>query len=214
MTEFYHKTTPKYYLLKCKLEVRKWSAPNSAKLFKQVDCNRLWKSRWTVMGSCIELDVDKQSLKLILNAYRVNLVFNLWKAIEIQQQRAELEQKAFAGRFGENFENQEFEDEQVQSQINRIKKVRMTLGFNQSDGTFGWNQYRDGLTMYYLHPKEHYIQDGSEVVTIVSEHLVLIREPHRTARTLFSTSSRANPTDQCRVCENVTLRHSFPSALI
>ena len=34
-------------------------------------------------------------------------------------------------------------------------------------------------------------------------------------RSLYeSTSSRANPTDQCRVCENVTLRHSFPSALV
>ena len=97
--------------------------------------------------------------------FDVITVANLRKAIEIQQQRAELEQKAFANRFGESFEDQGFENEQAQQyqeSNNRIKKVRMTLGFNQSDGTFGWNQYRDGLTMYYLHPKENYIQEGSE----------------------------------------------------
>ena len=64
MTEFYYKTTPKYYLLKCKLEVSFNIRATEQKSFKQVDCNRLWKSRWTVMGSCIELDVDKENLKL------------------------------------------------------------------------------------------------------------------------------------------------------
>ena len=52
----------------------------------------------------------------------------------------------------------EDDDMKDHKKMDLIKRIEMTLGFNQSDGTFGWDQYRDSLTMYYLHPKEQFIQ--------------------------------------------------------
>ena len=96
------------------------------------------------MGLCIELDIEK--------------------AIDLQKKKADLEQKAFS-IVSKDFEisNDEtgtYQDNDMKEhkKMDLIKRIEMTLGFNQSDGTFGWDQYRDSLTMYYLHPKEQFIQ--------------------------------------------------------
>ena len=96
------------------------------------------------MGLCIELDIEK--------------------AIDLQKKKADLEQKAFSIVSKDfeisNDETATYQDNDMKEhkKMDLIKRIEMTLGFNQSDGTFGWDQYRDSLTMYYLHPKEQFIQ--------------------------------------------------------
>ena len=100
------------------------------------------------MGMCIELEIGR--------------------AIELQKKKADMEQKAFSivskdfeqrEGMGENGEiRYQDSDMKKHKKMDMIKRIEMTLGFNQSDGTFGWDQYRDSLTMYYLHPREHFIQ--------------------------------------------------------
>ena len=96
------------------------------------------------MGLCIELDIEK--------------------AISLQKKKADLEQKAFSIVSKDfeisNDESGSYQDDDMKEhkKMDLIKRIEMTLGFNQSDGTFGWDQYRDSLTMYYLHPKEQFIQ--------------------------------------------------------
>ena len=96
------------------------------------------------MGLCIELDIEK--------------------AISLQKKKADLEQKAFSIVSKDfeisNDESGSYQDDDMKDhkKMDLIKRIEMTLGFNQSDGTFGWDQYRDSLTMYYLHPKEQFIQ--------------------------------------------------------
>lgn len=96
------------------------------------------------MGLCIELDIEK--------------------AISLQKKKADLEQKAFSIVSKDfeisNDESASYQDDDMKEhkKMDLIKRIEMTLGFNQSDGTFGWDQYRDSLTMYYLHPKEQFIQ--------------------------------------------------------
>ena len=128
MLKFYEDTSPRYYLFKCKL--------------LQIDCRFLWKRIWTVRGLCIELDVERA------NAQRK-------KYGEI----ADMSQRLLA-TLNTNVDDNDMYQQSVprHKKTDPMKRIEITVGFNKSDGTFGWNQYRDTLTMYYSHPKEKFIQ--------------------------------------------------------
>jgi len=44
-----------------------------------------------------------------------------------------------------------------------IKRLELTIGYNRSDSTFGWNGFNNALNMYYLHPEEEIINEAHSV---------------------------------------------------
>ena len=38
-----------------------------------------------------------------------------------------------------------------------MKNLKMTVGYNKSDATFGWNGFNNGLTLYFLAPDEEFV---------------------------------------------------------
>ena len=69
---------------------------------------------------------------------------------------------------------------------NLIKQLELTIGYNRSDSTFGWNGFNNALNMYYLHPEEEIITEShsvplvrglTPVVDIVQIETRLLGEP-------------------------------------
>lgn len=111
LTTFHNHTTTPYSILSCRLQ--------------KLDCTDLWKARWTLMGFCIELDINKAHQILLRN-------------VELEQQTLRLTAKGHQVKYS--------------MEANTIRTLQLTLGLNRSDATFGWKGLKAGIAVYYLHP--------------------------------------------------------------
>ena len=94
---------------------------------KKLDCSQLWRSRRTLMGLCIEMDIKK--------AYSI-----------IKQKEWMKHQKLQSRSTGKLLNNpQPFAP-------NSINQLELTIGLNKSDATFGWKGFNRDMAVYYLHP--------------------------------------------------------------
>ena len=96
-----------------------------------MNCRKYWKMKRTLLGSCITLDPQ--------------VVYDEEK--RVSQANAEKNQR-LTGRL---------EQEEKFPAAHTIKELQLTVAYNKSDVTFGWNGFNNALKLYYLSNEESYV---------------------------------------------------------
>ena len=85
-------------------------------------------------------------------------------------------------------------DPREQKPADLIKRLELTIGYNSSGSTFGWNGFNNALNMYYLHPEEKIIKESHSFVKDLTPVVDIIQ---------IETKLLGDPFTRCEKGENV-----------
>ena len=130
MADFYAQTPPVYYIFHCHI--------------KSLDCVTRWHVKQTSVGTC-----------LTLSPYDI-YVKNVQNHLNEMESGLDLQNDYEHSFFADTISNLMTESEKLPT-VHNIKELDFVVGFNESDSTFGWNGFDNGIMLYYSDADEDFL---------------------------------------------------------
>jgi len=153
-----------------------------------IDCRRFWSLRYTQRGACLQLQPQA--------------VYNYDKKTKLKDKNKALNKNGLPPSLA----NIETPIPEVPGAY-RIKELQITVAYNKSDFSFGWNGFNNALTLFYTHQDEKYVSKDH------SYPLVGGLSP-TVSFTLVQTKYLGLPFTECVKDENYTQRACEATKLI